>query len=92
MQVAFAQSYLAGDAMNCAPNLKLHDPNVFGSLDIFKTLLSATFQSPRAEFKILSELPEINQGKCKVHAYVQHVRYLDSCRVAYPVSKYLLIV
>ena len=30
MQVAFAQSHLAGDARNWALNLKLHDPNVFG--------------------------------------------------------------
>ena len=28
MQVAFAQSYLAGDARNWPLNLKLHDPNV----------------------------------------------------------------
>ena len=81
MQVAFAQSYLAGDARNWALNLKLHDPNVFGSLNIFKTLLSETFEPPRADFRTLSELLEIKQGKRKVHAYAQYVRYLASCMV-----------
>ena len=73
MQVAFAQSYLTGSARNWALNLKLHDPNVFGSLEIFKALLSETFETPRAEFRTLSELLEIKQGKRKVHAYAQHV-------------------
>ena len=47
MQVAFAKSYLAGDARNWALNLKLNDSNVFGSLRNFKTLLSETFEPPR---------------------------------------------
>ena len=34
MRLAFAQSYLTGGARNWALNLKLHGPNVFGSLEI----------------------------------------------------------
>ena len=91
MRLAFAQSYLAGDARNWALNLKLHDPNVFGPLEIFMTLLSETFEPPRVEFRSLSELLEIKKGKRKVHAYAQHVRYLASCMVVNPVSEYVLI-
>ena len=39
MQIAFAQSNLAGHAKTWALDLKLHDPNVFGSLDVFKSVL-----------------------------------------------------
>ena len=35
MKVSFAQSCLAGDARKWALNHKLHDPNVFGLLNIF---------------------------------------------------------
>ena len=82
---------MAGYARNWALNLKLHDPNVFGSLNIFKTLLSETFDQPREEFRTPSELLEIKKGKRKVHAYAQHVRYLASCMVVNPVSEYVLI-
>ena len=54
MKVLFAQSNLAGEDRAWALKLKLHDPNVFGSLRIFKTLLSETFEPPRAEFRTLS--------------------------------------
>ena len=91
MQVSFAQSNLAGEARAWALNLKLHDPNVFGSLRIFKTLLSETFEPPRAEFRTLSELLQLKQGKRKVHAYAQHVRYLASCMVLNPVNEFVLI-
>ena len=56
MQVSFSQSNLAGKASAWALSLKLNDPNVFGSEMIFKTLLSETFETPRAEFRTLSEL------------------------------------
>uniref|UniRef100_A0AAV1UV83 Uncharacterized protein n=1 Tax=Peronospora matthiolae TaxID=2874970 RepID=A0AAV1UV83_9STRA len=36
MQVAFAQSNLAGRAKTWALGLKLHDPYAFGSLEVFK--------------------------------------------------------
>ena len=91
MQVSFAQSNLAGEARAWALNLKLHDPNVFGSFRIFKTLLSETFEPPRAEFRTLSELLQLKQGKRKVHAYAQHVRYLASCMVVNPVNEFVLI-
>ena len=39
----------------------------------------------------LSELVEIKQGKRKVHADAQHVRYLASCMVVNPVSEFVLI-
>ena len=55
------------------------------------TLLSETFEPPRVEFKTPSELLEIKQSKRKVHAYSQHVRYLESCMVVNPVSEFVLI-
>ena len=64
---------------------------MFESLDVFKTLLSETFEPPTAEFRTLSELLEIKQGKRKVHAYAQHVRYLARCMVVNPVSEFVLI-
>ena len=91
MQVAFAKSNLSGRARNCALNLQLHNPNVFGSLAVFKTLLSQTFEPPRAELRTRSELLKIKQRKRDVHAYAQHVRYLSSCMVANPVSEFVLI-
>ena len=91
MQVAFAESYLAGDAISWALNLKLHDLNVLGSLSIFTTLLSETVEPPRAEFRTLSELLQLKQGKRNAHTYAQNVRYLASCMVANPVSEFVLI-
>ena len=92
MQVAFAESNLSGCARTWALNLQLHDPNVFGSLAVFKTLLSQTFKPSRAEFRTLAELLKIRQGKRDVHDYAQHVRYLASCMVANPVSEFVLIM
>ena len=43
MQVSFAQFNLAGEARAWALSLKLHDPNVVGSLRIFEKLFSETF-------------------------------------------------
>ena len=64
---------------------------MFESLAVFKTLLSQTFEPPRAEFRTLTELLKIKQVKRDVHDYAQHVRYLASCMVAYPVSEFVLI-
>ena len=64
---------------------------MFGSLNIFKTLLSETFEPPREEFGALSELIEIKQGKRKAHDCAQYVRYLASCMVVNPVSEFVLI-
>ena len=83
---------MAGDARNWALNLKLHDPNVFGWLEIPKTLLSETFRPPRAEFRTLSHLLETKQGNLKVHADAQRVRYLASFMVVNPVSEFVLII
>ena len=91
MQVSFAQSNLAGEARAWALNLKLHDLNVFGSIRIFKTLLSETFEPPRSDFRTLSELLQLKQGKRKAHAYAQHMRCLASCMVVNPVSEFVLI-
>ena len=68
MQVAFAQSKLAGRAKTWALGLKLHDPYVFGSLEVFKTRLRQTFEPPRDEFRARSELLKLKQGKRNVHA------------------------
>ena len=82
---------MEGDARNWALNLKLHDPNVFGSLRIFKILLSKTFEPPRADFRTLLEILQLIEGKHKVYAYAHHVGYRASCIVANPVSEFVLI-
>ena len=61
MQVAFAKSNLSGRARTWALDLQLHDPNVFESLAVFKTLLSQTFERPRAEFRTLTEILKIKK-------------------------------
>ena len=91
MQVAFAQSNLAGRAKTWALGLKLHDPYVFGSLEVFKMRLKQTFEPPRAEFRARSELLKLKQGKRDVHAYAQHIRLLASCITANPVHEHTLI-
>ena len=58
---------------------------------MFKTLLSEKFEPPKTEFRTLSELLEVKQGKRKVHAYAHHVRYLASCMVVNLVSEFVLI-
>uniref|UniRef100_A0AAV1VLL6 Retrotransposon gag domain-containing protein n=1 Tax=Peronospora matthiolae TaxID=2874970 RepID=A0AAV1VLL6_9STRA len=64
MQVAFAQSNLAGRAKTWALGLKLHDPYAFGSLEVFKSRLRQTFEPPRAEFRARTELLKLKQGSC----------------------------
>ena len=91
MQVAFAQSNLAGRAKTWALGLKLRDPYVFGSLEVFKTRLKQTFEPPRAEFRARSELLKLKQGKRDVHAYAQHIRLLASCITNNPVHEHTLI-
>ena len=91
MQVAFDQSNLAGRAKTRALDLKLHDPYVFGSLDIFKSRLRQTFEPPRADFRARSELLMLKQGKRDVHAYAQHIRLLASCITSNPVHEHTLI-
>ena len=49
------------------------------------------FEPPRIEFRTLTELLKIKQGKRDIHAYAQYVRYLASCMVANPVSEFVLI-
>uniref|UniRef100_A0AAV1UF69 CCHC-type domain-containing protein n=1 Tax=Peronospora matthiolae TaxID=2874970 RepID=A0AAV1UF69_9STRA len=61
MQVAFAQSNLAGRAKTWALGLKLHDPYAFGSLEVFKSRLRQTFEPPRAEFRARTELLKLKQ-------------------------------
>ena len=91
MQVAFAKPNLSGRARTWVLNMQLHDPNMSDMLVVVKTLLSQTFDPPRAEFRTLSELLKIKRGKRDVHAYAQHVRYLASCMVANPVSEFVVI-
>ena len=71
MQVAFAQSNLAGRAKTWALSLKLRDPYVFGSLETFKARLKQTFEPPRLSSR--SELLKLKQGKRDVHAYAQRI-------------------
>ena len=92
MQVAFAQSNLAGRAKTWALGLKLRDPDVFGSLKkMLKSRLKQTFEPPRAEFRARTELLKLNQGKRDVHAYAQHIRLLASCITNNPVHEHTLI-
>uniref|UniRef100_A0AAV1TBI7 CCHC-type domain-containing protein n=1 Tax=Peronospora matthiolae TaxID=2874970 RepID=A0AAV1TBI7_9STRA len=90
MQVAFAQSNLAGRAKTWALGLKLHDPYAFGSLEAFKSRLRQTFEPPRAEFRARTELLKLKQGKRDVHAYAQHIRHLTSCISSNPVDEHTL--
>uniref|UniRef100_A0AAV1TPT1 CCHC-type domain-containing protein n=1 Tax=Peronospora matthiolae TaxID=2874970 RepID=A0AAV1TPT1_9STRA len=91
MQVAFAQSNLAGRAKTWALGLKLHDPYAFGSLEVFKSRLRQTFEPPRAEFRARTELLKLKQGKRDVHAYAQHIRHLTSCISSNPVDGHTLV-
>uniref|UniRef100_A0AAV1TJH5 Retrotransposon gag domain-containing protein n=1 Tax=Peronospora matthiolae TaxID=2874970 RepID=A0AAV1TJH5_9STRA len=91
MQVAFAQSNLAGRAKTWALGLKLHDPYAFGSLEVFKSRLRQTFEPPRAEFRARTELLKLKQGKRDVHAFAQHLRYLASSVTGYFVDEHTLI-
>uniref|UniRef100_A0AAV1UK50 Retrotransposon gag domain-containing protein n=1 Tax=Peronospora matthiolae TaxID=2874970 RepID=A0AAV1UK50_9STRA len=91
MQVTFALSNLTGRAKTWALGLKLHDPNVFGSLGILKSRLKETFEPPRAEFRERSALLRLKQGKRDMHAYAQHLHYLASIVMKYFVDKHTLI-
>uniref|UniRef100_A0AAV1U2E7 Retrotransposon gag domain-containing protein n=1 Tax=Peronospora matthiolae TaxID=2874970 RepID=A0AAV1U2E7_9STRA len=92
MQVTFALSNLTGRAKTWALGLKLHDPNVFGSLDILKYRLKETFfDPPRAEYRARSALLRLKQGKSDVHAYAQHLRYLASSATENPVDEHTII-
>uniref|UniRef100_A0AAV1V2W1 Retrotransposon gag domain-containing protein n=1 Tax=Peronospora matthiolae TaxID=2874970 RepID=A0AAV1V2W1_9STRA len=91
MQVTFALSNLTGRAKTWALGLKLHDPNVFESLETFQDRLKETFEPPRAEFRARSALLRLKQGKRDVHAYAQHLRYLASSVTENPVDEHTLI-
>ena len=71
MQVAFAQSNLAGRAKTLGLGLKLHDPFDFGPLEVFKSVLWQTFEPLQAEFRARSEHLEIKQGKRDAYSYIQ---------------------
>uniref|UniRef100_A0AAV1UG17 Retrotransposon gag domain-containing protein n=1 Tax=Peronospora matthiolae TaxID=2874970 RepID=A0AAV1UG17_9STRA len=91
MQVTFALSNLTGRAKTWASGLKLHDPNVFESLEILKSRLKETFEPPRADFTVSSALLRFKQGKRDVHAYAQHLRYLAISVTENPVGEHKLI-
>uniref|UniRef100_A0AAV1U007 Retrotransposon gag domain-containing protein n=1 Tax=Peronospora matthiolae TaxID=2874970 RepID=A0AAV1U007_9STRA len=69
MQVAFAQSNLAGRAKTWALGLKLHDPYAFGSSEVFKSRLRQTFEPPRAEFRARTQLLKLKQGSNPVNEH-----------------------
>ena len=91
MQIAFAQSNFAGRTKTWALGLKSHDPYVFGSLEVFKSLLRQTFEPPRAEFRARSELLRIKQGKRDLHSYIQYICHLTSCITVDPLDQQTLI-
>ena len=86
-----SQSNLAGRAKTLALGLKLHDPFVFGSLEVFKSLLRQIFESPRPEFRPRSKLLKLKQGKRDVHSYIQYIRHLTSCITANQLNEQTLI-
>uniref|UniRef100_A0AAV1TQ57 Retrotransposon gag domain-containing protein n=1 Tax=Peronospora matthiolae TaxID=2874970 RepID=A0AAV1TQ57_9STRA len=88
MQVTFALSNLTGRANPWALGLKLHDPNVFESLEILKSRLKENFEPPLAEFRARSALLRLKQVKRDVHAYAQHLRYLASSVTENPVYEH----
>ena len=90
MQVAFAQSNLAGRAKTWTLSLKLRDPYVFGSLEAFRVRLKQTFEPPRGEFRARSELLKLKQGKRDVYADAQHIRLLASCITNNPIHEHTL--
>uniref|UniRef100_A0AAV1TF33 Retrotransposon gag domain-containing protein n=1 Tax=Peronospora matthiolae TaxID=2874970 RepID=A0AAV1TF33_9STRA len=91
MQVTFALSNLTGRAKTWALGFKLHDPNVFESLEILNSRLKETFELPRAECRARSALLRLKQGKRDVYAYAQHLRYLASSVTENPVDEHTLI-
>uniref|UniRef100_A0AAV1UDV6 Retrotransposon gag domain-containing protein n=1 Tax=Peronospora matthiolae TaxID=2874970 RepID=A0AAV1UDV6_9STRA len=91
MQVTFAPSNLTGQAKTWALGLKLHDPNVFESLEILKARLKETIEPPRAESRVRSAPLRLKQGKRDVHAYAQHLRYLASSVTENPADEPTLI-
>uniref|UniRef100_A0AAV1UPJ1 Retrotransposon gag domain-containing protein n=1 Tax=Peronospora matthiolae TaxID=2874970 RepID=A0AAV1UPJ1_9STRA len=80
-----------GRVKNWTLELKLHDPNVFESLEILKSRPKETFEPPRAEFRARSALLRLKQGKRDVHAYAQHLRHLASSVTENPVDEHTLI-
>uniref|UniRef100_A0AAV1TR49 Retrotransposon gag domain-containing protein n=1 Tax=Peronospora matthiolae TaxID=2874970 RepID=A0AAV1TR49_9STRA len=91
MQVLFALSNLTGRKNTWALGLKLHDPNVFESLEILKSWLKETYEPPIAELRARSAILRLKQGKRVVHAYAQHLRYLASSVTDNPVDEHTLI-
>ena len=91
MQIAFDKLNLSGRARTWALNLQLKDPNVFGSFAVFQSMLSQSFEPPRAEFRTLTELLKVKQGERDFRTYGQHVRYLASYMVANSISDFVLI-
>ena len=91
MKIAFTKSNLSGSSRTWALNFQIKDPNVLGSFAAFKALLGQSFEPSRAEFRTITELLKVKQGKRDVHTYAQHVRYHASCMVANPISDYALI-
>uniref|UniRef100_A0AAV1U1J0 Retrotransposon gag domain-containing protein n=1 Tax=Peronospora matthiolae TaxID=2874970 RepID=A0AAV1U1J0_9STRA len=91
MQVTFVLSNLTGRAKTWALGLKLQDPNMFESLEILKSWLKETFESPRAEFRARSVLLRLKLCKRDVQAYAQHLRYLASSVTKFPVDEHTLI-
>ena len=91
IQIPFTQSNVAWRAKTWALGLNLHDPYVFGSLKVFKSLLRYTFELPQAEFRSLYELLKLKQDKRDVHSYIQYISQLTSCITANPPNEQTLI-
>uniref|UniRef100_A0AAV1ULD5 Retrotransposon gag domain-containing protein n=1 Tax=Peronospora matthiolae TaxID=2874970 RepID=A0AAV1ULD5_9STRA len=91
LQVAFSQSNLAGRAKTWALGLKLHDPYVFGLLEVLKSRLRQKFEPPRAKLRARTEILQLKKGKRDVHAYAQNIRHLTSCIISNPVDEHTLV-
>ena len=91
MKLKNAQAHMAGRAKTWALGLEMSDPNVFRSLEAFKSRLKQTFEPPRAEFRARPELLKLKQGMRDVHAYAQPIRLLASSITSIPVHERTLI-
>ena len=58
---------------------------------VLRSLLSETFEPPRAESRALPELLKFKQSKRDVRVYAQHIRFLASSITANSVREHTLI-
>ncbi|POM69839.1 Uncharacterized protein PHPALM_13847 [Phytophthora palmivora] len=91
-KVAFAVSWLGGQARCWAYGCRLTDPRCFSTYEAFKEELKLAFGHPQNEFRSRAEFLYLLQGKQDVHAYVQRARYFVSEVVTNPIDEATKVV